>query len=520
MPKSITSANNQNDALFVLIKSLTKSEKRQFNLYVGRLGGNIDAKFFSLFKFLEKLKVYDEKIIIKSGIVTKQQLSNLKAHLYKQILISLRLNPAHKNIRIQIREQLDFATVLYQKGLYKQSLKLLEKAKNLALENEEKNIAYEIVELEKVIETQYITRSLSNRADQLSIQAKELSQQNVVASKLSNLSLQLYSYLLQNGYVKNNKELEFINSYFYSKLPKYDFEKFGFREKLWLYKSHLWFSFLTQDFLHSYKYANQWVDLFKENKKFITLHPVFYLKGINYLLEACFFVKKVDNFKEELRLFEKDVDEKIIPTNTNTDILIFQYLYANKLHLHFLEASFAKGEYLVDIINQKIEIYKNRLDNHYVVMLYYKIACLYFGMGKNELCIAYLQKIIKSKNLGSAEDLQCFARVLNLIAHYECGLDYDLERQFLDTYKFLLKMQNLQEVQKVFLTSIRDLSDVYPHEIKNEFKKIHTKLKTFESHPYEKRAFLYLDILSWLESKIQNKPIALIIKEKTNQLTK
>ena len=520
MPKSITSANNQNDALFVLIKSLTKSEKRQFNLYVGRLGGNIDAKFFSLFKFLEKLKVYDEKIIIKSGIVTKQQLSNLKAHLYKQILISLRLNPAHKNIRIQIREQLDFATVLYQKGLYKQSLKLLEKAKNLALENEEKNIAYEIVELEKVIETQYITRSLSNRADQLSIQAKELSQQNVVASKLSNLSLQLYSYLLQNGYVKNNEELEFINSYFYSKLPKYDFEKFGFREKLWLYKSHLWFSFLTQDFLHSYKYANQWVDLFKENKKFITLHPVFYLKGINYLLEACFFVKKVDNFKEELRLFEKDVDEKIIPTNTNTNILIFQYLYANKLHLHFLEASFAKGEYLVDIINQKIEIYKNRLDNHYVVMLYYKIACLYFGMGKNELCIAYLQKIIKSKNLGSAEDLQCFARVLNLIAHYECGLDYDLERQFLDTYKFLLKMQNLQEVQKVFLTSIRDLSDVYPHEIKNEFKKIHAKLKKYEDHPYEKRAFLYLDILSWLESKIQNKTIAQVIKEKSNQIIK
>lgn len=212
--------------------------------------------------------------------------------------------------------------------------------------------------------------------------------------------------------------------------------------------------------------------------------------------------------------FEEEVEQKIIPINTNTELLIFEYLYANKLHLHFLEATFSEGEYLVEIINNKIENYGNRLDNHYIVMLYYKIACLYFGMGKNELCIAYLQKIIKSKNLGSAEDLQCFARVLNLIAHYECGLDYDLERQFVDTYKFLLKMENLQEVQKVFLTSIRDLSDVFPHEIKNEFKKIHTKLKKYEEHPYEKRAFLYLDILSWLESKIQNKPIAIIIKEK------
>ena len=85
MKKLITLSNQQNDALFVLIKSLSKSEKRQFNLYVGRLDGNNDAKFFSLFKFLDKQKKYDEKIIIKSGIVSKQQLSNLKAHLYKLI---------------------------------------------------------------------------------------------------------------------------------------------------------------------------------------------------------------------------------------------------------------------------------------------------------------------------------------------------------------------------------------------------------------------------------------------------
>ena len=519
MSKNATSISQQNDALFVLIKSLTKSEKRQFNLYVGRLGGNVDAKFFSLFKFLEKLKAYDEKIIIGSGIVSKQQLSNLKAHLYKQILISLRLNPAHKNVRIQIREQLDFATVLYQKGLYKQSLKLLEKAKNMALDNDEKNIAYEIVELEKVIETQYITRSLSSRANQLSIQAKELSQDNVLASKLSNLSLQLYSHLIQNGYVKNIEEQKFVDKYFNDRMPKYDYKNLGFREKLWLFKAHLWHSFLVQDFLLSYKYAKKCVDLF-DSQKLINTHPVFYLKSKNYLLEASFLVKKVSTFKKELSLFEHEIDHKSIPTNTNTELLIFLYFYSNKLHLHFLEGTFEKGEYLVDIINNKIDKYKNRLDNHYIILLYYKIACLYFGMGKNKICIAYLQKIIRSKNLGSAEDLQCFARILNLIAHYECGLDYDLERQFVDTYKFLLKMENLQEVQKVFLSSIRDLSDVFPHEIKNEFKKIHTKLKRFENHPYEKRAFLYLDILSWLESKIQNKPIALIIKEKTNQLTK
>ena len=138
--------NEQKDNLFQLIKSLTKSEKRQFKLYVGRMGSNNNAKFLSLFNFLDKLDKYSEKAILVKGIVTKQQLSNLKAHLYKQILISLRLNPSHQNIRIQIREQLDFATILYHKGLYTQSLKILDKAKSLAIANEEKNIAYEIIE--------------------------------------------------------------------------------------------------------------------------------------------------------------------------------------------------------------------------------------------------------------------------------------------------------------------------------------------------------------------------------------
>ena len=103
------------DNLFVLVKSLTKSEKRQFKLYVGRLGVNDDSKFLLLFNILQKLKTYDESLILKAGFVKKQQLSNLKAHLYKQILISLRLNPSHQNLRIQLREQLDFATILYHK---------------------------------------------------------------------------------------------------------------------------------------------------------------------------------------------------------------------------------------------------------------------------------------------------------------------------------------------------------------------------------------------------------------------
>ncbi|MEH6406595.1 MAG: hypothetical protein V7767_04875, partial [Leeuwenhoekiella sp.] len=309
MRKIITTANDTKDPLFILIKSLSKSEKRQFKLYVGRLEGNAESKYLQLFNLLDKMNHYYESEILKKGIVKKQQLSNLKAHLYKQILISLRLSPAHQNIRVQIREQLDFATVLYAKGLYQQSLKLLDKAKQMAIENEEKNVAYEIVELEKVIESQYITRSMSTRADELSHQAELLSQQNMMTSKLSNLSLQLYGIMLKMGYVRSDDEKQEITAYFHQNLPNYDLNTLGFREKLWLYKAYLWYSFLIQDFISCFKYATRYVELFDESPKMIERNPVFYLKGNHYLLESLFYLKHHTKFKEVLEhLLEKLTD--------------------------------------------------------------------------------------------------------------------------------------------------------------------------------------------------------------------
>ena len=512
--------NEQKDNLFVLVKSLTKSEKRQFTLYVGRMGSNEDSKFLNLFQLLDKMNRYDEKIILKKGIVTKQQLSNLKAHLYKQILISLRMNPMHKNIRIQIREQLDFATILYQKGLYKQSLKVLEKAKLLANKNEEKYVAYDIVELEKVIESQYITRSLSNRTETLIAEAEQLRNQNDLATQLSNLSLQLYERLIKAGYAKSDQEFREITQFFYENLPRIDNEQIGFREKLWYYKAHVWYSFLTQDFLSTYRYASKWVEMFEKAPQMISIHPVFYLKGNNYLMESLALIKYPSKFKETLEQMVFWTEHDNFPKNDNLKALSFQFYFSNKLNVHFLEGRFEEGLILIPEINKGIKNYSNQIDPHHIMMFYYKIACVYFGAEDYENCIVFLDKIISNKSLKMREDLLCFSRVLNIFAHYEAGFDYHLETHLRETYKFLIKMNDLHEVQKAMIRFVKGLGDIYPHELKIAFEGLYKELKQYENDPYERRSFLYLDVLSWLESKIKNVPIARVIKEKASTINR
>jgi len=326
--------------------------------------------------------------------------------------------------------------------------------------------------------------------------------------------------MIKSGYVRNDKEHTIITNYFNSKLPKYDWNILGFREKLWLYKAHLWYSFMVQDFLSCYKYSKKWVDLFYENPKMIILNPVFFLRGNHYLLESLYLIQDKTQLQLTLGKFEKTIKSDDFPIDDNIEVLSFQFVYNNKLNVHFLEGTFVEGEYLIAEILKGITEYKNRLDDHHIMVLYYKIGCLYFGMANHRKCIEYLSKIINNKSLKMREDLMCFARVLSLVAHYEAGMDYHLETQLKETYRFLIKMDDLHEVQKEMIKFLKNLGDIFPHQIKDEFRKLHKTLKQYEEHPYEKRAFLYLDILSWLESNIEGRPVADIIKEKSKKLVR
>lgn len=505
---------DQKNNVFVLIKSLTKSEKRQFKLYVGRLEGNSESKFVALFNILERMERYDEKEILQKTGISKGQLSNSKANLYRQVLISLRLTPQQQTTQIVIREQLDFATILYNKGLYQQSLRVLEKAKILAIENFENNIAFEIVEFEKLIETQFITRSMFSRADDLAVIAKELSVKNVLASKLSNLSLQLYSFLLKNGYAKSEDDYLNTKTYFFYHLPAFEFDELSFREKLYFFMAQLWYSFIVQDFLSSYKYASKWVQLFKNHPKMIETNPVLFLKGNNYLLESLYYLRYPTKFKKVLEKFKAATAQTNFRFNDNTKVLRFLYMRYNEINFHFLKGSFQDGIATITSIERELIDLNSKIDAHHIMVFYYKFACLHFGADQHEKCIHYLDKIVNNKELGMREDLMCYARILRLISHYELGKDEEIEALILSTFKFLIKMNDMHRVQAEMIVFLRSLNRIYPSQLKSAFESLYEKLKELENHPFEKRSFLYLDILSWLESKIGGKSIQSVVLEK------
>ena len=511
--------NRSVDSLFQLIHSLQKGEKRSFKLYIKRNSSNEDLKMIQLFDAIDKMGDYDEAVLLKKvPSIKKQQLSNIKAHLYKQILVSLRLLRNDENIDIQLHEQLDFAKILYNKGLYLQSLKILERAKELARHYHQDSFLIQIISLEKKIETLYITRSMQNRAESLSAEADEVAEKRKWITDLSNLTLQLYSWYINNGHARNEKDEEGVRAFFKKHFPKGVEGQGGFYENLYLCQCYCWYAFIRQDFLMYYKYTQKWVDLFLEHPQMLPVEAGHYIKGTHNLLNALFDLRHYQKFDKVLKQFEDFSQSEVALSNDNNHIQTFVYLSTAKINHHFMVGTFKQGLKLVPQIEEKLEEYALYLDRHRVLVFYYKIASLYFGSGDYETCIDYVQKIINWK-VDLRNDLQCYARLVHLMAHYELG-NYELiEYLARSVYRFMSKMETLTVVEEEMFRFIRNRFPASKG-LQKEFAELLNRIKGLEKNRFETRAFAYLDVISWLESKVYNKPMAQIVHEKYLQSKK
>ncbi len=508
-------ANTFSDTLFQLISSLEKSEKRHFKLYIKRSSSKEDLKIIRLFDTLDKMTEYDEKLLLKKlDGIPKSQLYNLKAHLYRQLLASLRLLKTTDNIDLKLSEHLDNARLLYNKGLKLQSLHILERAKELAKANQKFNFLVQVISLEKKIETLHITRSSLEKTLLLTEEAQENSRHIDRVTRLSNLALLLYRWYVKNGHARNKDDEKGIENFFKSSLPEDLGAINGFYEKMYLYQSFSWYAFIRQDFLMHYRYCQKWVNLFDENPNMVSVETGHYIKGMHNLLNAHFVLRNFKEFEITLQQFEEFSKTPIANQHDNFRTHTSIYINGARINYFLMKGDFREGLPLIPVVVDKLKEYSLFVDSHRILVFNYKIAMLYFGAGQYGLAIDFLHKIINYNRPGLRNDLQCYARLMHLICHYEMGNDEILESLIKSVYRFMAKMKNLTVVEEEIFKFLRHSAKVNARELKPELEKFLMKIKHLEKNRFETRSFSYLDIISWAESKVFEKPMSEIIHNK------
>jgi hypothetical protein len=502
--------------LYELIKSMNKNEKRYFKVTTAFSQDANDKKVMLLFDEINKQDEFDEdKILKKNPSLKASQLSNLKAYLHERILQSLRQFHLPKIMDIQIREQIDFAQLLFERRLYDQGKSCLRKAKRQAQLYNNLELQLEIIKLEKGVLTQTTEDGLS-KVDDIITEVHQINSQINNLNIFSNLFIKLNSFYTRIGYIRDENDYLQAKDYFYSSMPEFEENHLSPIEKIYLYRLYVGYYFFIQDFEQGHLYSQKLVDLFETSSTLIQTNTEDYIKALNNLLIAQYKLFRFHEFVTTNQKLHNVSSIESLQINESIRIRLLKYFYTHEINHFFMTGNFELGvERILVQKSEEVNQLISKLDRHSALILNYKIACLYFGAGNFNQSIRWLNRVINAPDMDFREDLHSFARILNLVCHYELG-NFDVIKYYIiSTYRFLSKKDDLHFFQKFILVFLKNLNtNLSNKDLIDRFQKLKTQLLPLVNSAYEKRAFIYFDIISWLESKIEKKSVQEIIQDK------
>lgn len=501
--------NATRDQLFRLIKSLTKAEKRNFRLYANRSGSSGTSKFVQLFDVIDKAADYSEEWLQeKMGTGNRAQLASLKRNLHRQILASLRLIYIQKQVDLQIREQVDFARILYSKGLYMDALRMLEKTKPLATEHNQDILHLEILEFQKLIETRHITRSrqVDAKMDQLLQESAQLSAATLATSEMSNVNIKIHGYYIENGHARTPARREEARQYWESIQPALPPPESGenFLELVNRRQSEMWYHYILLDFDRARQAAAAWTTLYDSNEKMRAEDPDLYMRGMYYLLVFHYLLGDVEGYLADLDRFERFIDREWDNFNPNSHNIGFVYLELSRLNRFLLQRDFTGALREAARIERALQRHHPNMDEHRRMLFEYKFAYACFARGKYDRALDYLNDILNEKGVILRDDLHIHTRLLHCLCHFQLDnlglVDYHLT----NTRRLLRRSPEAGQIHFLTVELLRQLLRSPRPEQAAIFRQREDELAALAKDPFEQKVLLYLDLHNWIRSRLQN----------------
>lgn len=501
--------------LFQLIKSLSKSEKRYFKLTSSLQSG--EKNYMKLFDAIEVQHEYDEEEIKNKfkGETFIKHLPSEKNHLYSLILKSLRGFYADKSAAAILQEQLRNIELLFDKALYKECSKLIRKSKKMAYDYEKYYFLLDIIDWEKtMIEEEYLRGKFDKDLNQL------LKEETECIEKLRNLAeyQMLYSKInyvfRKGGYARNDEEQKIVSEIANYHLIKGKNTALSTKAATACYYIKGLCASTERNLEESYVNFKKVTKIMEENPLIMKELPKRYVKALNNLIFAYIDYERWDECYatiEKMRGLTKkkgfesiDVQLKIFTSSRNAELLACiknaDYSTATKK--------------VVPAILQELEEYDGKVNSEEVMLFYYNISSAYFGVGDYKNALKYMNIVLNDSESGLREDVYCFARLVNLIIHYELG-NYDLlDYTIKSTKRFVTKSNKNYQFETAFLKDFKKLLRV-KNTLGNKelFINFKESLQKVLEDPYEQAATEYFGFINWLDSKIEGKTYAQMVKQ-------
>lgn len=499
--------------LFDLIKSLDKPEKRYFKLHCSKYKGD-ENLYRKVFDAIDNQDSYDEDALKEKFRKEKfvKQFHVMKNYLYNLILDSLWTFHAGKNTNQQIGELIDKSEVLNEKGLFHQSLKLLQKAAKYA---EKKESFEHCLLIYKRLKLLYIRKidvdNFEKRLDEY-IQKEQwaLRQLNnlMYYEWLSNKAFQLYhrTHLARNLHDEEAYRLLLADPLLQksesatSSLAKMHF----FNIKALCHET-------IGDLKSSCESREYMVELFESNKDLINRSFVNYLVSLNNLLHNYNELREYDHFFEVLEKIKNAAKNAKRELTQVEELLVFRSTTAMVFNALVKNGRFEEAVVMISDIEVGFEKFGNKLNEAFRYPFYYFFGYVNFALKNYEKCLVYLEHFIHNNDLTFNRELFRFGRILHLIAHYELDNWELLPSIIRSTQRYLSQFQQPYTSEKVLLNFLKKTP--YANE-RDAFLELEEYLEKMLENPRFQKELEHFDYLTWVRAKIEGEDFVTVYLER------
>jgi hypothetical protein len=496
--------NHKKEQLFRVINHLSPNEKAYFRKFTYKVSKE-DSSVFQLFELIEKAQrkgEIDENKLTKEfqKINPNADYIKVKSNLLHKLFEAIVNYDRNSSTLHELFELLELADSLFKRKLIHDALHTLKKAEKIALQNQELELLLKIKE--QYISLEAYVRVFNRNVFEHSFYNDSLNYLKLLQNKMlvREATQQVHHFQKLIGTPRSMEDLEILKSIEASPGLKINFDALDDSSKMDQTLSLCIIYFSKGDFEGVIKICKSFLSKYKQETNTNKLLSTKLLSIYDSLMQACLMNKNLSEFKSIYNQFEK------LNFNYNEHIRL-----KNGISLYVKAVA---GTYELNFNSfEQLDQQFSAIENDELIPNYRKVSLAYyliFGLFLSEkfnLAASRISWLLQKQDINIRYDIDVAVRVMNLIILLEKDEWYHLEYAIRNFKQLLENRERKFELELHFIKMLKKaLQTKSAQELKTQLIDIRKDIeKCIEKNPIEANFLTGFDLLSWIESKLQNR---------------
>jgi len=481
--------------LFDLVHSLTKSEKR----YIKVQAGDRDKDYIQLMDALLAQKQFDEEKLIVDHLGAKflKHLPVNKRYLFETLLKGLSQFGYH-SIERKIFEKINAVNILTEKGLLKAAASELKKGKSIATKYEFFGLQLLLSDLDKKLNSQQRDKKTNTSLQEIyEADLNRISQLNNT-NQYWHLTAQIIQFQTSFQKIQNPEQRKYVEELANSpQLNDFSLAT-NFKSKLYFFQANAVYQFILGNAKEAYNLNRQFLDFLEEQPHFLRLYTQRYLATLNNMLIDSLIIGNYEALETGIERLVSTVERSEFKSIKNIESRVFRQRYLLLINWSLSQKDFKKALVWIPEIEKGLERFGKKIERHHRITFYYLSGYIIFQNGQYDRALHWNNLIINDSKEDVVKEIFYFARILNLLIHFELGNFNLLTSLLLSTPRYFKKRRPLYKTEKTLIRFLGStLSAVDKKEKRKLFDAFKLEIGTLSEQASEKRVFNYLDLKLW-----------------------